>query len=75
MRIYSPPAAAIDWFSFANDVKVMGRITRPIHIKEAFDFSQSTVMAVWTGKPIGLIPYLRICNRFKLNPTKYLMER
>lgn len=75
IRIYSPPAAAIDWGSFASDVKKKGRITKPIHIKEMFGFSQSTVMAVWQGKSIGLIPYLRVCKRLKMSPTQYLMER
>ena len=75
VRIYSPPAAAIDWAQFASDVKKEGRITKPIHIKEMFGFSQSTVMAVWQGKPVGLVPYLRICKRLKMSPTLYLMER
>lgn len=76
MKIYSPPPAAIDWPMFASDVKLEGRITRPIHIRETFDLhSQSTVMAVWQGKPIGLIPYLRICKQLGLNPLKYFMER
>ena len=76
MRIYEPPPVAIDWGMFANDVKLHGRITRPKHIREMFGLgSQSTVMAVWQGKPVGLIPYLRICNQLKLNPFKYYVER
>lgn len=70
-----PPPIVMDWPKFAADVKLHGRMTRPIHIKEAFDFgSQSTVMAVWQGKPIGLVPYLRICKQLKLNPLKYFTE-
>lgn len=75
MEIYEPPAAAIDWAQFASDVKLEGRITKPIHIKDTFGFSQSTVMAIWRGKPVGLMPFLRICKRFKLSPLSYLMER
>lgn len=70
-----PPPAAIDWEMFARDVRKIGRITRPIHIKEMFSFgSQSTVMAIWNGNPIGLIPYLRVCQMLKLPPLKYFME-
>ena len=76
IRIYAPPAAAVDWAMFASDVKLHGRVTKPIHLKETFDLgSQSTVMAVWQGRPVGVIPMLRICKQLKLNPTKYLMER
>jgi len=65
----------MNWSQFSSDVKKRGRITRPIHIKEMFDFgSQSTVMAVWQGKPIGLIPYLRICKQLKLKPLNYFVE-
>lgn len=74
-RISEPPAAMIDWSQWTSDVKLNGRFTRPIHIKEMFGLSQSTVMAVWQGKPVGLIPFLRICKRLKLEATSYVVER
>lgn len=65
----------IDWQLFADHVKRRGRITRPIHIREMFDLhSQSTVMAAWRGKPIGLIPFLRICKQLQMNPLRYFKE-
>ena len=75
VKIVEPPAAVVDWSQWASDVKLEGRITRPIHIKEMFGFSQSTVMAIWQGKPVGLVPFLRVCKRLKMSPTKYLWER
>lgn len=70
-----PPPVVMDWAQFASDVKLKGRITKPIHIREMFDLrSQSTVMAIWRGQPIGLIPYLRVCKQLRLDPLRYFTE-
>ena len=75
-RIVEPPAAAIDWHQRSSDVKRNGRCTKPIHIRESFGIrSQSTVQAIWQGKPVGLIPFLKVSKACKLNPFIYLMER
>ena len=67
--------AKFDWHQFSSDVKLKARATRPIHIKEKFDFgSQSTVMAIWQGKPVGVIPLLRVCQQLKINPVKYFED-
>lgn len=65
----------VNWSQWSSDVKLHGRITRPKHIAETFSFgSQSTVMAIWNGKPVGLIPFLRVCKQLHLDATSYFWE-
>lgn len=74
MKLVEPPAAMIDWDSFADCV-VSTNWSRPIDLRNQFGFAQSTTMAAWHGKPIGLLPFLRICKAMKISPMAFLMER
>jgi hypothetical protein len=75
IKIYSPPAAAIDWQAFSDCIIC----TRWGSAYELWDdlgrTSKSTAYNAWNGKPIGLIPFLRICKKMRVDPTSFLMER
>lgn len=73
LKIVEPPAAAIDWDQFSIRVQVF--FGRPYRLRERFHFAQSTTMAAWHGKSIGIIPFLRICKAMSVNPLVYLYER
>ena len=63
----------VDWDAFADCV-CSTHWSRPVDLKREFGFSQSTVMSIWHGKPVGLTPFLRVCKRMKINPTEFLLE-
>lgn len=73
-RIIEPPAAAIDWNRFAAVVRETW--PSPKAMRDSLGLrSQSTVMAAWNAKSIGLVPYLRICRRAGMNPFACFIER
>ena len=61
----------IDWEAF-TDCILAANWSRPIEMKKQFGFSQSTVDAAWHGRPIGLVPFLRICREMRVPPTDFL---
>lgn len=64
--------SAIDWRAFSVDVQA--RWQRPVDMKEALGFSQSTLMAAWHGKPIGTLPMLQACAAMGAHPLRYLIS-
>lgn len=61
----------IDWKSF-TDCILCTNWSRPIDLKNQFGFSQSTTDNAWHGRPIGLVPFLRICRAMKISPADFL---
>src|SRR3546814_7615877 len=74
VKIQSPPAVAIDWRYFWYCVR--DTWAKRFDMKKALPgLANSTLDNVWHGRPVGLIPFLRICKRMKMDPFKFLVER
>src|SRR3546814_4245517 len=74
VKIQSPPAVAIDWRYFWYCVR--DTWAKRFDMKKALPgLANSTLDNVWHGRPVGLIPFLRICKRMKLDTLKFLVER
>lgn len=72
--IVEPPAAAIDWHLFRSAIRL--KWDARVELKEATGLSAgSTLQNAWDGNPIGLVPFLIICQRLGYNPLKFLQER
>lgn len=74
MRIMEPPAAMIDWQAF-GDCVISTCWMEPIEIERQLGLSHATAWRVWHGKPIGLIPFLRVCRAMKIPADSFLVER
>lgn len=74
IKIYSPPAAMIDWAAF-GDCIISTRWRQPIEMQEELSLSHGTAHRAWHGKPIGLMPFLRICRAMHIAADKFLVER
>ncbi len=73
-QVEEPPAAAIDWHLFQSAIHLKWDVCA--ELEEASGLSAgSTLQNAWYGKPIGLLPFLIICQRLGYNPLKFLMER
>ena len=73
LKIYSPPAAAIDWEQLNTHVKE--HWATQYEMNKQMSFAASTRNNVWHGRPVGLIPFLRLCKAVGTAPLIYLMER
>ena len=60
----------IDWRAFSVDVQ--DRWTRPIDLKADVPMGQSTLMAAWHGRSIGVLPFLQTCAAMNAHPLRYL---
>lgn len=60
----------IDWRAFSVDFQ--DRYERPVDAARDLGISQSTLMAAWHGKPIGLLPFLKACQAMGAHPLRYL---
>ena len=63
----------IDWQAFADCI-CSTAWSRPVDLKNQLGLSQSTTMAAWHGKPIGLVPFLRICRAMKIEASNFLQD-
>jgi hypothetical protein len=63
----------IDWESFSCCI-LSTHWSRLVDFRNEFNLSQSTAWNAWHGKPIGLIPFLRICKRMDIPAENFLVE-
>src|SRR3546814_19519526 len=73
VKIQSPPAVAIDWRYFWYCVR--DTWAKRFDMKKALPgLANSTLDNVWHGRPVGVLPFLRICKRMKMDPFKFRVE-
>lgn len=63
----------VDWGAF-SDCVLSTNWSRAIDLKREFGFSQSTTMAIWHGRPVGLVPFLRVCRAMNIEPCYFLVN-
>lgn len=63
----------IDWWTFSIDLRAQWK--RPVDLARELCLSQSTVMAAWHGKPIGVLPMLKACRAMGAHPLRYLVDQ
>ena len=59
----------IDWKNFSSYLR--WRWARPVDMRKDVSLSQSTLMAAWHGKSIGVVPYLALCKAAGLDPLGF----
>ena len=62
----------VDWRAFSVDAQA--RYERPVDMARDLGLSQSTVMAAWHGRPVGLLPFLNACQAMGAHPLRYLVH-
>lgn len=73
MKIVEPPAAAVDWTMFGEAVRRSWETQYAMN--KRMRFGGSTRNAAWHGKPLGVVPFLRLCKAMRVEATLFLMER
>lgn len=63
----------IDWGAF-TDCVLATNWSRPVDLQRQFGFSQSTTMAIWHARPVGLVPFLRVCRAMNIPATDFLAD-
>lgn len=66
-----PDRPSIDWDAFCDCVRATNW-SRPVDLHREFGFSQVTTMAIWHGRPVGLVPFLRVCRAMNIEPCSFL---
>lgn len=64
----------IDWRTFSVDVQ--SRWKRPVDMRSDLGLnSQAMTMALWHGRPVGLLPFLQSCQAMSAHPLRYLITK
>ena len=74
IKIVEPPAVAIDWVMLTDNLRSEFK-SRYRMQKEIPGLAASTANALWNGKSVGLIPFMRACIALGHDPFVYWMER